>query len=138
MRALVTGASGFIGRHLVRALEATYDSVDRIDLVAPAEPCSGETYVADVRAVLPELPRYDAVLHLAAVVGGRAGIDAAPLGVAANLAIDLAFFDHVARTRPAHAAYLSSSAVYPDVAAERFAECDVDPRGAVLGRPDGT
>lgn len=138
MRALVTGASGFIGRHLVRALEATYDTVDRVDIVPPTEQCSGETYVADVRDVLPELPRYDAVLHLAAVVGGRAGIDAAPLGVASNLAVDLAFFDHVARTRPAHAAYLSSSAVYPDLVADRFAECDVDPCAAVLGRPDGT
>jgi nucleoside-diphosphate-sugar epimerase len=135
--ALVTGASGFLGRHLVQVLEEQYDAVDRVDLRAPDEPASGEAYVADLRDVLPSLPRYDAVFHLAATVGGRAGIEDGPLRVAGNLALDVAFFDYVARSKPAHAAYLSSSAVYPD-ADLSFAEGCVRPDAATFGRPDGT
>lgn len=136
MRALVTGASGFIGRYLVRALDREYDAVDRVDIVAPDEAASGETYVADLRDVLPTLPRYDAVFHLAAMVGGRAAMDDGPLLIAGNLALDVSFFDYVARTRPAAAAYLSSSAVYPDDCVD-LAEGRVDPGAEHIGRPDG-
>ena len=137
MRALVTGASGFLGRHLVRALTPYYDVIDRIDLRAPNEDAPGETYVADVLDVLPTLGRHDAVFHLAATVGGRAGLDSGPLRIARNLTLDVAFFEHVARTRPAHAAYLSSSAVYPDCGS-LLTEDVVRPEGAAFGRPDGT
>ncbi len=146
-RALVTGASGFLGRHLAQTLQARYDVVDRIDIRAPDDGCSGEVHVADLRDILPGLDRYDAVFHLAASVGGRAGIERGPLGVAGNLATDLAFFEFAARTRPAHAAYLSSSAVYPVEAASQSAPDDGDPRheessvqplAANFGRPDGT
>ncbi len=146
-RALVTGASGFLGRHLVQALRSRFDVVDRIDIREPDDNCAGEIYVADMRDVLPGLCRYDAVFHLAASVGGRAGIESGPLGVAGNLATDLAFFEFAARTRPAHAAYLSSSAVYPlesgslsaqDDRGLRHEEGSVQPLAAHFGRPDGT
>jgi GDP-L-fucose synthase len=127
--ALVTGAAGFLGRHLVPALAAVYDTVDTLDLAAGS---------GDLRDVLPSLPRYDAVFHLAAAVGGRAGIEDEPLRVAGNLALDVAFFDYVARTRPAHAAYLSSSAVYPAPGGAPFREESVHPRAPRLGLPDGT
>jgi GDP-L-fucose synthase len=139
-RALVTGGAGFLGRHLVQALEQRYDAVDVVD-VRPAD-ALGSVHVGDVRDVLPSLPRYDAVFHLAATVGGRAGIEEGPLGVASNLAVDLAFFEYVARTRPTHAAYLSSSAVYPaqpDTDRPRvLSEACVDATSAAVGRPDGT
>lgn len=138
MRALVTGASGFLGRHLVRALAGRYDAVDRVDLRPPDEDVPGETWVADLLDVLPRLGRYDGVFHLAATVGGRADMEAGPLVIARNLTLDVAFFDYVARTRPAHAAYLSSSAVYPECAAGTFAEDAVGPEAAAFGRPDGT
>ncbi|HVQ93687.1 MAG TPA: NAD-dependent epimerase/dehydratase family protein [Mycobacteriales bacterium] len=148
-RALVTGASGFLGRHLVRALQRMYDVVDGVDISAPDERCPGpgRTYLGDLRDVLPGLSRYDAVFHLAALVGGRGGIESGPLTVAGNLATDLAFFEYVARTRPAHAAYMSSSAVYPARPAARdagrngafrYAEGSVQPLAAQFGRPDGT
>jgi GDP-L-fucose synthase len=138
-RALVTGASGFLGRHLVEALHRRYDVVDCVDVRAPVQTCTGQTWQGDVREVLPGLARHDAVFHLAATVGGRAGLEDAPLGVAGNLALDVAFFEHVARTRPAHAVYLSSSAVYPERArGQRHAEQDVQPGAARFERPDGT
>jgi nucleoside-diphosphate-sugar epimerase len=144
-RALVSGGSGFLGRHLVRALQGRYEVVDVVDVVdlrATTTGGAGSLHLGDVRDVLPTMPAYDAVFHLAATVGGRAGIEDGPLGVASNLAVDLAFFEYVARTRPAHAAYMSSSAVYPSAPGvpvqDRLREESVDVLSAVVGRPDGT
>jgi nucleoside-diphosphate-sugar epimerase len=137
-RALVTGGAGFLGRHLVHELAQRYDVVDCVDLVHPDEPWPGTCHVGDVRDVLPELGRYDAVVHLAAHVAGRAGMADGPLAVASNLALDVAFFEHVARTRPAHAAYLSSSAVYPEGGSDALhREDDVADGATAFGRPDG-
>ena len=79
MKALVTGANGFLGRHVVRALLAR--GVEVRAMVRPAtklEPlCWGssvEVFRADLRNSR-ELPRafegVDVLLHLAAVVSGR-------------------------------------------------------------------
>ena len=78
MRALVTGASGFLGRHVVHALLARGVQVRAV--VRPATPTdalgwpsSVEVFRADLRASR-ELPRafegVDVLLHLAAVVSG--------------------------------------------------------------------
>jgi UDP-glucose 4-epimerase len=78
MRALVTGANGFLGRHVVSALLAR--GVEIRALVRPAArleplgwPCSVEVYQADLRTSC-ELRRafegVDVLLHLAAVVSG--------------------------------------------------------------------
>jgi len=56
---------------------------------------------------------YDLVVHLAAVVGGRATIEGDPLAVAADLAIDAEMFQWAMRTRPGRIVYYSSSAAYP-------------------------
>lgn len=57
--------------------------------------------------------RYELVVHLAAVVGGRMTIDREPMRVATDLAIDSDFFQYVLRTRPKRSVYYSSSAAYP-------------------------
>ena len=78
MRALVTGANGFLGRHVVAALLAR--GIDVRALVRPAArleefgwPSSVEVFRADLRTS-SELTRafegVDVVLHLAAVVSG--------------------------------------------------------------------
>jgi UDP-glucose 4-epimerase len=53
------------------------------------------------------------VIHLAAIVGGRATIEGEPLSVATDLSIDAEFFNWVQRTKPINTVYFSSSAAYP-------------------------
>lgn len=139
-RALVTGASGFIGRHLVPALTARFEVVDTIDLVSSPDPVAGTEHIGDACDLLPQLDRYDAVFHLAATVGGRQSLEDDPMSVVGNLALDGAFFRFVARTRPDAAAYMSSSAVYP-LAGEPvpggLEESGVDVCASHVGVPDG-
>jgi nucleoside-diphosphate-sugar epimerase len=56
---------------------------------------------------------YDLVLHLAAIVGGRATIEGQPLAVATDLSIDAELCQWAMRTRPSRLVYFSSSAAYP-------------------------
>lgn len=69
MRVLVTGASGFVGRHLVAHLARNGHAVTAMDLASPAGRLPGVAYVAaDIRepaAWRGALPGLDAVVHLA-------------------------------------------------------------------------
>jgi nucleoside-diphosphate-sugar epimerase len=101
MRVLLTGASGFVGRHLHRALLDRGDFVVGIDL-NPAP-----------RVLERDDERYDLAIHAAAIVGGRASIDGTPLGVGTNLALDAWYMRWLIRTGTPRAVYFSSSAAYP-------------------------
>src|SRR4051812_39291820 len=68
-RTLVTGAGGFIGRHVVRALRAEGADALGVDnlCVAPLEPPAPDTLVRNVGALRPEdLDGVDRIVHLAA------------------------------------------------------------------------
>jgi nucleoside-diphosphate-sugar epimerase len=111
MRVLLTGASGFVGRHLHRALLDRGDLVLGIDLNATLLARSGDAldfFRTDDR-------RWDLAIHCAAIVGGRASIDGSPLGVATNLALDAWYFRWLARTGTPQAVYFSSSRRLPDL-----------------------
>lgn len=107
MRILVTGSSGFVGRHFVAHFRADGHQVIEADINDPDSPVDCRQLFADDRTV------YDLVVHCAAVVGGRAKIDGDPLAATANLAIDSDMFRWAARTQPGRIVYFSSSAAYP-------------------------
>ncbi|MER6492704.1 NAD-dependent epimerase/dehydratase family protein [Streptomyces griseorubiginosus] len=109
MRVLLTGASGFVGRHLHRALADRGDDVFAIDLHATPLVKHGDALDFFRHDDTP----FDLAIHCAAIVGGRASIDGSPLGVATNLALDAWYMRWLVRTRTPRAVFFSSSAAYP-------------------------
>ncbi|MFC8273759.1 NAD-dependent epimerase/dehydratase family protein [Streptomyces sp. NPDC057271] len=137
MRVLLTGAAGFVGRHLHQALLDRGDHVLGIDL--KTTPIVHSIDALDLFRRDDE--RFDLAIHCAAIVGGRASIDGSPLGVATNLALDAWYMRWLARTKTPRAVYFSSSAAYPIALQKpgvirRLVETDID--YASPGRPDAT
>jgi nucleoside-diphosphate-sugar epimerase len=137
MRVLLTGAAGFVGRHLHRALLDRGDHVYGIDLNPTPLAHSGDA----LDFFRTDTQRFDLAIHCAAIVGGRASIDGSPLGVATNLALDSWYMRWLVRTGTPQAVYFSSSAAYPVALQQpgpihRLTETDID--YAQPGRPDAT
>jgi nucleoside-diphosphate-sugar epimerase len=104
MKILITGDAGFVGRAFHRALDDKGHDITGID-IANGIDCR-DFFKKDNT-------RFDVVIHLAAIVGGRATIEGNPLAVASDLAIDSDMFQWAVRTKPKHLVYYSSSAAYP-------------------------
>ena len=104
MKILITGDAGFVGRAFHRALDDKGHEITGID-IANGIDCRDFFKKDDTR--------YDVVIHLAAIVGGRATIEGNPLAVASDLAIDSDMFQWAIRTKPKRVVYYSSSAAYP-------------------------
>ncbi|WP_069883537.1 NAD-dependent epimerase/dehydratase family protein [Streptomyces luteocolor] len=137
MRVLLSGASGFVGRHLHQALRDRGDDVLAIDLNASPIVYSGDA----LDFFRTDDTRFDLAIHAAAVVGGRASIDGSPLGVATNLALDSWYFRWLVRTGTPRAVFFSSSAAYPVALQQpgeihRLVETDIDLDSP--GKPDAT
>lgn len=119
MKALVTGAAGFVGRHTVRDLTGRGWTVDSIDTRIIPETPGGRRFHIGVESLVGNgylgfQDRYDLVVHCAAVVGGRENMEANRLDLLArNLEIDAAMFRWAARSKVDRFIYISSSAVYP-------------------------
>jgi GDP-4-dehydro-6-deoxy-D-mannose reductase len=79
MRAVVTGAAGFVGRHLVAALRAGGHAVTGLDRHGPAD------RIGDLAALPLRDLRADAVFHLAAFANPSASVGAAEEAFAANV-----------------------------------------------------
>lgn len=123
MKILITGHRGFVGRHFVRALQG--HDITGVDIVSA--PWNGVTtdLQEDCRRFFARCDtRFDMVIHLAAVVGGRATIEGQPLKVATDLAIDSDLWQWALRTRPGRIVYYSSSAAYPVRLQQRCTVCD--------------
>ena len=71
MRILVTGAAGFIGRHVCNVLQKAHHEVIGLDAVPLMGGNWEETVQADVTKPLPIIDRLDAVIHLAAIAAPR-------------------------------------------------------------------
>lgn len=102
MDILITGDKGFVGREFHRKYEG--QNITGIDIVDGND--ARDFFRNDSK-------RFDLVIHLAAVVGGRVTIENDPLAVAIDLAIDAEMWNWALRTRPSRIVYFSSSAAYP-------------------------
>lgn len=130
MKALVTGAAGFLGRHFAAELHRRGWSVARCDIALGWD--AHDAFRGDIT--------YDLVVHCAAAEPHRAAIDGKPMLLAANLQLDAAMFEWAARTGT-RVLYISSSAAYPvalqssAAAGRRLREDDIG-WGQAMGRPD--
>lgn len=156
---LISGAGGFVGRHMARALLDRGDYVMGFDhlplhrwdvrpegrpgMWAPVQMSAVEMFGTG-EPLSGHMDKWDLVIHCAFHVGGRAAIDSDRAALAKNLMLDAAMFDWAVRTRQPRVLYFSSSAVYPtwlqkrdrfDIppAGYRLKESDTD---ADTGRPD--
>jgi GDP-L-fucose synthase len=130
-RILITGGAGFVGRRFCRHFLDAGDEVHCIDPVAPLtggidpaaswplfDPRDYERFTfekVDCRDWFKAHPdsHFDYVVHLAAMVGGRAMIENNPLAVADDLSIDAEYWQWAERARPERTLCFSSSAAYP-------------------------
>jgi len=103
MKILITGHKGFVGKYFMKKY-AEHEIVG-IDLK--------DGY--DCRDFFKQNPdtKFDLVIHLAAIVGGRMTIEGNPLAVADDLSIDSEFMQWCLKTKPGRVVYFSSSAAYP-------------------------
>ena len=120
MKILITGNAGFVGSRFVKIL-SNHDLV----LVDIKNGIDARLFFAT------DETHFDLVIHLAAIVGGRATIEGNPLAVAVDLAIDSDLFQWALRTRPKRIVYYSSSAAYPislqsKGSDHRLTESDID------------
>jgi dihydroflavonol-4-reductase len=131
MRALVTGASGFIGAHVAASLAAAGAEVRAFDRHPPAagtlpdgvEPVAGD--VTDPDAMARALDGCDAVFHLAAVYSYRRADTA--LMESVNVRGTQVVLDAAARGPRRRIVYTSSCATCGPVAGRAATEADTPP-----------
>lgn len=128
MRILITGHAGFVGRYFHERLAREGHELHLVDKVY------GIT--AQQFFDVTDSVKYDLVIHLAAMVGGRAKIDGDPLAIAENLAIDSDMFRWAVRTKQPRVVYFSSSAAYPVSCQTRIHHHALEEDQIVLDYPD--
>lgn len=115
---LVTGAAGFIGRHLVEHLSSRDRTVIGVDLrQAPPRPvnaAAGRHIVADLRTtdIRPLLDGVSSVVHLAALPGVRPSWDRFDDYVESNVLVTRRLLEAGAQTGLRRLVIASSSSVY--------------------------
>lgn len=148
MKVLITGVSGFLGRHFKKRYEELGWEVFGIDITYNRLGMFNYLWM-DARNFFRRTPveynfpgKFDQVIHCAAVVGGRKVTDGDPLAQSVNLELDAGLFRWALATKQPHVTYISSSAVYP-VGLQDFESMSrlsewhaCEPAGGHAGRPD--
>ena len=130
-RVLITGVAGFVGRHFCKYfLDKKFDVIGIDNLkkftgaINPKKkwPLYDPYDYKNFKFVKMDCTKwfiqnrdkkFDYVLHLAAIVGGREMIENYPLAVAQDLTIDSKFWEWCVTSKPKKVLYFSSSASYP-------------------------
>lgn len=155
---LITGAAGFVGRHITRRILEAGDEVHAVDSIVPLtggiDPANGwpfynprdfanfHFYPEDCRSFFERVrdTDFDYTFHLAAVVGGREMIEHNPLAVADDLSIDAKYWQWAVKARPGKTVCFSSSAAYPikyqRPSGHRLLSEEMIEFGPELGMPD--
>jgi len=154
MRILITGGCGFVGRHFVKALDNGINEIQIVDnMIRGGGSLLPEVWyfkpskkvhflLQDCRSFFANSSiKFDLVIHLAAVVGGRLTIEKNPLAVADDLSIDSSLWQWAVINKPTHIISFSSSAAYPvslqNEANKSLKESDINFENE-LGMPDLT
>jgi nucleoside-diphosphate-sugar epimerase len=103
MKILITGHMGFVGRSFLRYFNGKHE-ITGVDL-KEGNDCR-DFFKTSTQ-------KFDLIIHLAAIVGGRETIENEPLSVATDLSIDSEFFNWAIKTKQPRVVYFSSSAAYP-------------------------
>lgn len=156
---LITGGCGFVGRHLSSYFLYRGGVVTVVDdLSFGIHPSkwlpsflNKTQFTFHHQNVLHyflnerEKPRFDIIIHLAAIVGGRSMIEQNPLRVGVDIAIDSLFFNWLINLsyKSKKVVYASSSSVYPirfqtKKIKRPLKETDVDFTKNTVGKPDFT
>ena len=112
--ALVTGASGFIGRHVVRHLADAGYAVTALDLREPdpTHPREVRSVTCDIRdGNLPE-GSFDTIIHLAALGGVRPSMERPSDYVATNIGGTIRLLEWARQRAVKRVIFASSSSVY--------------------------
>lgn len=128
---LITGVAGFVGRHFCKYFLDNKFKVTGIDnikeftgAINPKDgwPLFNPFDYKNFKFIETDCvewfkknkkKKFDYVLHLAAIVGGREMIENNPLAVAQDLTIDSKFWEWCVSAKPKKTLYFSSSASYP-------------------------
>ena len=133
-RIIVTGANGFIGAEVVRALAARGDDVVGFDIVIGPGLRALQTRYANLRVVAGEISEWhhvarvirdaepDAVVHCAALVGVIASVDAPFATMRVNIEGSLNLFEAMRLFGVKRVVNLSTEEVYGDFNADRITE----------------
>lgn len=102
MKILITGSDGFVGKRFCDFYKG--NDITKIDIKSGLD-CRDFFKTKN--------QKFDLIIHLAAIVGGRETIENEPLSVASDLAIDSDMFNWALKTNQERVVYFSSSAAYP-------------------------
>ena len=118
MKILITGHKGFVGKYFCKK----YSNHDIVGVdIKEGNDCRD--------FFKNSTEKFDIIIHLAAIVGGRATIEGDPLSVATDLSIDSEMCQWALKTKPSRVVYFSSSAAYPislQQSAYKLKEEDID------------